>query len=67
MMMGRERLSKCGGRSVASLASSVVARRRYAHPLSILDDRQGCAPQKLDSVRPELVTRVLAGCGMIAA
>ena len=28
---------------------------------------QPCAPQKLDSARPELVTRLLAGCGIIAA
>jgi hypothetical protein len=27
----------------------------------------GCAPQKLDSARPELVTRLLAGGGIIAA
>ena len=26
-----------------------------------------CAPQKLDSARPELVTRLLAGCGIVAA
>ena len=34
-----------------------------------LMDRMGvtCAPQKLDSARPELVTRLLAGCGIIAA
>jgi len=29
--------------------------------------RPACAPQKLDSARPELVTPLLAGCGIIAA
>ena len=52
-------LLACGVR-IDSYAEIGVRKYAAAMPLT-------CAPQKLDTARPELVTRLLAGCGIIAA